>query len=138
MTDKFNTRNKFARKICSKMEKLNNDIKLLIKVDTTLKNQSGGALLQDLQQALSQVKAKASTENRLNYEAANSKINELASELDQTANILTESMQALLLNIQTLSNQLATDIQVNPVLLNFNDINASYNKIVDLVQDSNP
>ena len=44
MTDiKMQARNKFANKISQKIDKLNNDIQLLIQVDQVFKTQSGGA-----------------------------------------------------------------------------------------------
>jgi hypothetical protein len=84
MTDKINTRNKFARKICTKMEKLNNDIKLLIKVDSALKNQSGGGIADAMRKiAAIKIAQNANPAQKLDTSNIDQEITQIGTELAQ-------------------------------------------------------
>lgn len=103
MSDKINTRNKFARKICSKMEKLNNDIKLLIKVDSALKNQSGGGLLNDISNAIADVE-----KPDVDLQEINQEILAYGNTLSANITSLTVTLQSILYQLR----QLAEDTNV--------------------------
>lgn len=123
--NKISIRNKFARKICTKMEKLNNDIQLLIKVDTTLKNQTGGTLTVLLQQL--QTVATQQQTQKDNYVKQADEISDLNRTLielsrDLTANIiqLKNAFDAITAEVENLVQE-GTKV-VNPTPIDKSDI----------------
>lgn len=97
---KIQARNKFVGKINGKIEKLTEDIRLLIEVDQALNVQTGGALLGDIAQAMKNIKTPSTTgQPSLNMSALDAAANALADELRGKITTLETTLRTLLTHI---------------------------------------
>lgn len=97
---KIQARNKFVNKITNKIDKLNQDIKLLLEVDQALNIQVGGTLLGDVATAMNNIKTPTTTGTPIiTNEAFTTAANQLAKELSEKIDILEKTLKTLLEHI---------------------------------------
>ena len=133
--NKISIRNKFARKICTKMEKLNNDIQLLIKVDTTLKNQTGGTLTVLLQQL--QTVATQQQTQKDNYVKQADEISQLNQTLIELSRDLTTNIIQLKTAFDAITREVENLVQkgntvVNPTPIDKSEITALRQQVTEM------
>jgi hypothetical protein len=113
MVDKnIQARNKFVNKITTKINKLNKDINLLIKVDNALKIQAGGGLMDNLNTILT---TPGTAQTAPNYTAVVTESNRIADDLENNIIILENTLKSL---ITSLAIQRAS---TTPVTVSIND-----------------
>jgi hypothetical protein len=97
---KIQARNKFVGKINGKIEKLNQDIKLLIEVDQALNAQTGGGLLDKVVGALGAAAAPITTGSaQINYDLLNAEAQTLTEQLATKISTLEKTLGLLLSHI---------------------------------------
>ncbi len=97
---KIQARNKFVGKINGKIEKLNQDIKLLIEVDQALNTQTGGGLLDKVVGVLGAASAPATTGSvQINYDLLNAEAQTLTTQLASKITTLEKTLGLLLSHI---------------------------------------
>ncbi len=112
---KIQARNKFVGKINQKIEKLNEDIKLLIEVDKALNTQTGGGLLTSLNAAISS--PPSTVTSRVDYGALDTKAQELTRQLEGKIKTLEDTLGLLLSHITSRSGT-AADVTADANKLN--------------------
>lgn len=121
MSDKkIQARNKFVGKISKKIDKLNQDIKLLLEVDQALNLQVGGGLLDRVVAAINTPSVPATTgQASINYTNLSSEAANLTSQLEQKITTLENTLGVLLTHISKNSpydlNQIR--LQADPITL---------------------
>lgn len=136
MTDKINTRNKFARKICTKMEKLNNDIKLLIKVDTALKNQSGGGIA-DAMRKIATIKA-AQASPRFDTDNIDQEITQIGTVLTQNVRVIMNAFNDFEREIDAISQKAAVPIPIGTNDVDLTNINSAASQLASIITSQQP
>jgi hypothetical protein len=118
-------RNKFVNKITTKIDKLNKDINLLIKVDNALKIQAGGGLMENLRNALTTPRTEQTAPD---YTVVLNESTRIADELDNNVKILESTLKSL---ITSLASQRAstTSVKVQANNVGLNNINDKINTL---------
>ena len=102
---KIQARNKFVSKLNNKIDKLNEDLKLLIQVDEALNIQSGGGLIQDalaqLQAASPNVKINPVGSVNVDLTAITAEATRLSKQLTDKVKILEDTLGLLLKHIMS-------------------------------------
>ena len=92
---KIQARNKFVGKISNKIDKLNQDIKLLLEVDKALNVQVGGGVLEEFSKVVNQ-STNQKTIQKLNDSDLVAKVNDLTTTLQKKITILENTLGILL------------------------------------------
>lgn len=96
---KIQARNKFVGKISGKIDKLNQDIQLLLQVDQALDVQTGGGLLDKIMEAASAAKPSTVGDPTIDNSTLNTRVVELTNDLQKKITTLEETLGILLSHI---------------------------------------
>jgi hypothetical protein len=96
---KIQARNKFVGKLSEKIDKLQQDIELLLQVDQALNIQSGGGLLNDIMEATKVAELTTTGQPKIDDAKLNQRVNELTTNLQKKITTLEETLVILLSHI---------------------------------------
>jgi hypothetical protein len=126
---KIQARNKFVGKISEKIDKLTQDIELLLQVDQALNSQVGGGLLDKIIAATSAAAPGTINAPKINNTALNAKAIELTNDLQKKITTLEETLGILLSHISKGEPYDLSKLDVTMPTDELNQIAAEINKL---------